>query len=167
MAKTQSYKTVKKYLFNWQTTWNFLAFSISGKLHGIFHGPSSVPAEILIKINTLIHTYDLTYIFPLTKTNQKEPRQWPFPHLLSNYNISSRCINHNVLIDLLRSIRMQKNSSIIEHENYFVSCVVVYNLELDLAIKVQNCKNKTKFKITDLCMQETENIFFLSLEHRE
>ena len=77
-----------------------------------------------------------------------------FPHLLSDYNISSRCINQNVLIDL-RSICMQ-NSSIIEHEKYFV-CVYF------LAIKVQICNNRIKFQITDLLYARNGEYFSFHL----
>ena len=51
---------------------NFRVFSISVKLHGIFHQPHSVAAEILIKIIKHINPHMMTFIiFSLTNPNQK------------------------------------------------------------------------------------------------
>ena len=82
-----------------------------------------------------------------------------FSKFISIYNFSSQCINHNVLKGLC-SIHTQKNSSIIEHEKYFVSRIVVYIF--------QRKKNKTATTGSDLrlkiyCMQETENSFSFHL----
>ena len=47
-----------------------------------------------------------------------------FSKFFSDYNTSSRCINQNGLIEL-RSIGMLQSSCIVEHEKYFVLCIVV------------------------------------------
>ena len=60
---------------------------------------------------------------------------------MSNYNISSRCINHNISIDL-RSEEFQHSRTL--KVFCFERCIYF------LAIKVQNFNNRIKFKITDL-----------------
>ena len=48
-----------------------------------------------------------------------------FSKYFCEYNISSRCIYQNVLLQL-RLIRMLQNSCVIKHEKYFVLRAVVY-----------------------------------------